>query len=456
MRFWLDWCQSKAKILVPPPLHQDHRARSAWVKSEVQFIRITLANSLIAIGLFLPGFIYLDLNFSDQNPSWQYSLLHRGVPSVILLSLGIAFKVLSRATIKELFVALKAIVLMVLLTMIYFQFSYSMHFPDRNRIYPPLMMALAAFIVRTGTWATIVTVLVQVGLWVFFCHETPHLMRQDANYQLMGLVLTGTFYIHNQNRIKLIISQTAREDALKERNHALADYEKLLKVVCHDVANPLSAVLSYAELMTLDADQIPEEQRENLQKIRLSAGSMKAILDNAREYAAVESGKKAMTLVPTDLIAAFNESRLFLEAKLRAKKIELRIENHLASDSKVLAEPQSLGVHVLTNILSNAIKFSYEDSKIDVILSESDGMAKITIRDYGQGIPQDLAEHIFSSSKVTSRAGTQGEKGTGFGLPIVKTYLERLQGTIEVTSKTVEESPLGHGTSFMIFLKKAA
>jgi signal transduction histidine kinase len=77
----------------------------------------------------------------------------------------------------------------------------------------------------------------------------------------------------------------------------------------------------------------------------------------------------------------------------------------------------------------------------------------ITIKDSGIGMPDEIRHNVFKKDKQTSRIGTEGEKGTGFGMPLVKNYMEHFGGKIKVESKDIESFPDDHGTTFTIYFK---
>jgi signal transduction histidine kinase len=77
----------------------------------------------------------------------------------------------------------------------------------------------------------------------------------------------------------------------------------------------------------------------------------------------------------------------------------------------------------------------------------------VEIRDYGVGIPDSIMEKIFSIDRMSTRFGTQGEKGTGFGLPLVKKFITEYGGGIDIQSKDESSHPNAHGTSVTLHLK---
>ena len=98
----------------------------------------------------------------------------------------------------------------------------------------------------------------------------------------------------------------------------------------------------------------------------------------------------------------------------------------------VRAERTSLNNVVLPNIISNAIKFSYPNSKIEISAEATEFAVILRIKDYGMGIPEFLMPQIFNPRKVTRRAGTLNEQGTGYGMGLVRKLMRVYRGGIVV------------------------
>ncbi len=79
----------------------------------------------------------------------------------------------------------------------------------------------------------------------------------------------------------------------------------------------------------------------------------------------------------------------------------------------------------------------------------------VSISDTGVGMSEEIAQAIFDPTRQSARPGTAGEKGTGFGMPIVKSFVEKYGGRIQVESTSAEINPSAHGTTFHLYLKKA-
>jgi signal transduction histidine kinase len=90
---------------------------------------------------------------------------------------------------------------------------------------------------------------------------------------------------------------------------------------------------------------------------------------------------------------------------------------------------------VMDNLITNALKFSKDNGKIDIYLNAKDGQSIVEVRDYGLGIPSEMLPHIFERFSKARRPGVRGEQSTGLGLSISKQIIENHKGTIEVASE---------------------
>ena len=97
---------------------------------------------------------------------------------------------------------------------------------------------------------------------------------------------------------------------------------------------------------------------------------------------------------------------------MAAKDLKLKVTWNIPDTTQVLADAVSLKHQILGNIISNAIKFSFQGDDIELIISEESGMLQIVVRDHGMGMAVEQTKHLFDE-KGKSRPGTSGEKGTG-------------------------------------------
>ena len=187
-----------------------------------------------------------------------------------------------------------------------------------------------------------------------------------------------------------------------------------------------------------------------LEKIKIANNSAINTLEHVKELKAIENGKINLTLQPTSINDIFEIANVIFENNLKAKDIKLSLINDNAH-SLFLCHTSSFSNSVFNNILSNAIKFSPSGSEIIIRAEQDKDKYKIFIQDSGIGIPDELAQKIFESQQATSRLGTNGEAGTGFGLSLAKSYIEYYGGSLTFISRTSGNT----GTIFELSLKIA-
>ncbi len=243
-------------------------------------------------------------------------------------------------------------------------------------------------------------------------------------------------------KTQLIIKQ--QQDLIAEQN---AQHKELLHVLAHDLANHF-AILQ----MSLQAIEVlPHKLESYKEKMNRAVVNGIDVINLVREMRAMES--KGIELSSINLLETVKESQILISEKLEAKKIDISIDIDPAI--MIIAEKRSLVNSVINNVLTNAIKFSFEGSAITISAVIEDSLAKLSICDSGIGIPENLLANLFDVSKSTSRTGTNGEKGTGFGIPLMKKFVELYGGSVDVKSKPKDENPDDHGTEFIIQLKTA-
>ncbi len=233
-------------------------------------------------------------------------------------------------------------------------------------------------------------------------------------------------------------------DNLRKSNESR---KSLLHVMCHDLVNPLSFIKGILELSQHD----PSILTRMLPKMEITVNNGIEIIELVRKMRALEEAKLLLDLDVTDFKHVLNHSSIMLDQKFTGKNIQLEL--NIADNLSVYVEKISFINSVLNNILTNAIKFSYPDSKIIINAKREGSYSVITIRDFGIGMPERLINDVFDISKATSRQGTNGEPGTGFGMPLLKKFVTAYGGTVEISSKEKSENSDDHGTEIKLTLR---
>lgn len=225
---------------------------------------------------------------------------------------------------------------------------------------------------------------------------------------------------------------------------------KLVHLICHDLSNPLSVILAQSSLGERAGDKRWKLVNETARRQML-------LIENVRMLEATRSGKIGIRIESVSLIEAVESACRALEHELRKKQVavELQLELPRGAD-QILADPVLLAETVLCNLISNAIKFSHPDSAIRILARDSGSFVELAIEDRGIGIPGPLLDRIFLEEESTSRPGTLGERGTGFGLPLVKAVVEEMAAEIRVESRSREDGFDSTGTRFTLLFSRPA
>ncbi len=234
----------------------------------------------------------------------------------------------------------------------------------------------------------------------------------------------------------------SREMIIEQSN----EQKELLHILCHDLANPFHNIQGILELLSDDLAQF--ETYAGYMRTTLRNGM--SIIDLVRSMRSLEEKKTKLELDSFSLNELIAESDTILRQKLSEK--EITIDNNIADDIVIKVEKVSFINSVINNLISNAIKFSAPGSNIKLTASRKEGMVTLSVQDYGIGMPDTILRDLFDLSKPTSRVGTNGETGTGFGMPLVRKFVEAYGGTLTIESKEIDSHPEDHGTKVVLQL----
>jgi two-component system, sensor histidine kinase and response regulator len=240
-------------------------------------------------------------------------------------------------------------------------------------------------------------------------------------------------------------TQLSLRRSMVELENLNRERKELLHILCHDLTNPIGFIKNSLILVDdgiLNINDIKDE-------LYTAADNSLNVINLIRNMMALES--KKLKLISVNLHEALEISLTILKHKIDKKKID--VETAIDRELSVFTEQVSFINSVILNILTNAIKFSHHGSTLSISAEKRDSDVFIKIRDRGTGMPESILRNIFSLSHTTSRPGTENEEGTGFGLPLVKKFMEIYGGSIEIESVDADEDPDNSGTTVTLSLK---
>ncbi|MEE4197596.1 MAG: tetratricopeptide repeat protein [Bacteroidales bacterium] len=249
-----------------------------------------------------------------------------------------------------------------------------------------------------------------------------------------------------------------KNDQLKKTNQKLRESEKNLKelnatkdrffsIIAHDLKNPFQSLLGFSEVLYGNIDQLPKEEIKEYSKlIYESSQNLFNLLGNLLEWSKSQLGSIQLSPKNINLNESLNEALSLLN--ISARKKQIHIETNIPKSAGVYADQNVLST-ILRNLISNSIKFTDRDGKINIESSEGKEHITITVSDNGKGISAKNLENLFRIDYSYSTRGTDDETGTGLGLILCKELINQSGGEIWVKSK------LGEGSEFKFTLPKA-
>lgn len=275
------------------------------------------------------------------------------------------------------------------------------------------------------------------------CSYLEKSFTTDLRLQTAVLAAYRTFD-YSYNMEKKIIERTSELSSVLEKKNML------VRTLCHDLINPITTADAACKKLLQDENS----NRKYLDKIQRSLTKQVNLINYIRLSQASEDNKLETAIQPISINKIFSDIRFTFNDKMQKKNISF-ICKKPNEDIRILVDPIPFENIVVNNIVSNAIKFTPNKGTISVTTNAEDSdWIRLEFHDDGIGIPQNLVNKIFLPNVATSRKGTEGEEGTGFGMPLIKTFITKMGGSIEVCSKDKGEFPNDHGTTFTIIIPR--
>lgn len=257
-------------------------------------------------------------------------------------------------------------------------------------------------------------------------HLAVYLLSISFFYLVFSLIREAYERQHEKAESRRLELKKNKEELQK----SYTELTKLISIIAHDVRNPLASIEGYFELLTNDA--IPKEEKAKLEKELLgmvqNTGHM---LDDMVHWSKGQLGAYSTNFKTVSIGSWLNRTIDHLRGMAKAKGI--LIYDDYNGEEKMFCDPNLMTV-VIRNLLQNAIKFTPPGKQINFKARSIEGGTWFEIKDQGIGIENDKIPALFSG-KAESSLGTKLEQGTGFGLLIVKEYVDLHRGRVEVYSK---------------------
>ena len=216
---------------------------------------------------------------------------------------------------------------------------------------------------------------------------------------------------------------------LKESN---ITKDKLFSIIAHDLRSPFTSLLGFSYLLKEEAEA---GNFENVVSYSLQLSSVATntyeLIDNLLNWTRSQQNSIKPNPNPLNLLVLVSKVVQSIQVKANEKKIS--IITSIDETIEVVADKNMLQV-IFRNLLSNALKFTYNGGKITIKCEEKPDLFVISVADNGQGMESEITDNLFLDTSGYSKIGTENEQGSGLGLMLVKDFVQRIDGTIWVES----------------------
>ena len=224
--------------------------------------------------------------------------------------------------------------------------------------------------------------------------------------------------------------------------------EEFLALLSHEMRSPLSAVLTWADVLTHDPTDSPEIRERACRSIQRNARAQVRMLDDLLDNSKIALGKLSIRPEPMNLTEAGREAVEAVRSQAAERGVELELTGN--ASVPIFADPTRMQ-QVVSNLLSNALKFTPRNGRVAVMVMRSGETGEVVVRDTGEGIAADVLPVIFERFRQGDPSTTRRHGGLGLGLTITRHLLEAQGGSIEA-----ESEGLGCGSTFRVRLPLAA
>ena len=260
---------------------------------------------------------------------------------------------------------------------------------------------------------------------------------------ILSLLTSIGFLQFRMRRYKDEIHAAELEKAVQEAQSANEAKTRFLFNMSHDIRTPMNAIIGFSDLLEKHIDE-KDRAVDYIAKIKSSSSFLLSLINSVLEMARIESGKASLKIELGSYSKLINSLDAVFEPSLKSKNLSYLCYNTVEHDA-ILCDRTKIR-EILLNIISNSIKYTPEGGKISVKIEETPpprkGFAsyRITVKDNGIGMSKEYLPHIFEEFTREHSSTENHITGTGLGLPIVKSLVNLMGGTIDV------ESELGAGT----------
>ncbi len=284
-----------------------------------------------------------------------------------------------------------------------------------------------------------------------YYHPEIIMKMESVKMVLMDMVITMiavVIIIASIFRYQTHIYQKQQRTIIKtvrEANEAIKQKQDFISNISHDIRTPMDSIIGFTELAKKNMDN-PEKLADSLEKISRASDHLMNLVNEVLDISKIDSGKSVVEEEMCSIHEIIDNVCQILQNEIDNKKLTVDLDFSMLDEDVLSCDSLRLN-QILLNLISNAVKYSYEGGRIQISViqlsteDESIIVNEFHIRDEGCGMTPEFMEHVFEPF-ARDKSSPVSAEGTGLGLTIAKSLVEIMGGTIEVVSE------LGKGSEF--------
>ena len=274
---------------------------------------------------------------------------------------------------------------------------------------------------------------------------------------LLGLILAVVGYFRTQSLNKRLKTQKEKiseqneeirvsQEALIQKNTELErinkEKDEIMAMVAHDLRSPLNQIKGIMHLFEVTGDHFSVDRQQYFDMIMNSIDMLRDRINHTLDAEAINAGK--VNLHPEKLAAKDIVEQVYVNFREQAQKKNISLISNDDGIEAQVSVDRNYMIQVYENLVANAIKFSPEEKKVWLSLSQLNGAVRFHVKDEGPGIPEEDQKKLFNKFQRLTAKPTANENSSGLGLAIVKKYVESMNGKVWC------ESIAGQGAEFIV------
>jgi len=227
-------------------------------------------------------------------------------------------------------------------------------------------------------------------------------------------------------------------DKQKTIDKLIEENQSLLKIISHDIRAPFSQMYALLQIMELEGAGSSENQKDYIERMYHSVLGGMEMIKNLHDSRTIDQGQLSAKMEEVELVPFLERTIRNFDIHARLRSIKIKFQKIKANT--VINTDKYLLEKIISNLISNSIKYSEDNTKITIHLEKEANAISIVVDDEGPGLKEEDFSNVFNKYSKLGNRPAKGEATTGLGLYLSKKYIKLINGQIKV--ENIKESGL--------------